>query len=90
MKTLDEALELVMVNVSTREYLETGRGPRQIDDLIGRYHGIIGELMTHPKVRMLLQIMFEASQGDMQSALAGALVNGVIIGIEMEKNNPNG
>lgn len=87
MKTLDEAIAFVIMTADSQpELLEMMARQASVMEM---YRSTINELMGHKSIERYTRMvsMLVLTQGmPVNEALASVLVNGVIIGIEMEKS----
>lgn len=82
MKTLDEAVEVLYERIQ-------GPGDAQrklpvLVDRVSRYSDLIKRAVENPEVQDMMTAVLCAAP-DLRSAVTSAFINGLIVGIEMEK-----
>jgi len=85
MKTYEEAYAAIVPRAQTVANVE-----QQHDEIIGRYGELLTQIMQYPKTQELISFilcMVNEKRATPESALATAFVNGIMIGIEMEKQD---
>lgn len=84
MKTFEEALATVVVSASDEEL--TAVAPAVVDKAL-KYSSLAEEIGGNKKVHDMIHALLESQEGEPAcSLMTAAFINGVIVGIEMEKS----
>ena len=95
MKTFQEAVDTITTRIAVSDYVEAvasaGEGrhiPRDVADRLDRYDSLIADITKTPEFASAISqgiIELATDVSSLEEALATTFINGIIIGMEMEK-----
>lgn len=81
MKTFDEALKLIGCDKRNKKEVYL------LEERVSRYTDLIREIENHELIDALITSILQHTKGEPFSGLLTAFCNGVVVGIEMEKQD---